>query len=63
MIKIIEYIAFVGIVIGIAGIPGNIEMNESPLNAIIILLVSVIVMIIAENIGNKRNGKNNFRIY
>lgn len=54
MINIIESFALCFVLIGIAGTAGQIEMNQSPVKALIILTISIIVILLCE-------GKNKCR--
>lgn len=50
-----------GVLVGVAGIAGAIELDQSPATAIAVTIVAAILLFIFEKAGDY--GKNNHRIY
>lgn len=66
--KIFEGFSFVGCLIGIAGLAGAVELEQSPAPAVIITVISFIIIFICEKAEDrrrlKRYGRKNYkRIY
>lgn len=67
MLNFIQGVSFMGFIIGVASIAGAVELDRSPVAAIILSIISIIFLYMIEDIkerkGKRRNGKNNYRFY
>lgn len=69
MINILKGLLFMGFIIGVASIAGAVELEQSPVAAIVLSVISIILLVLSEKLEDiyyrrRRNArKNNFRIY
>lgn len=61
MINILQGLSFMGVLVGIAGLAGAIELNQSPATAIAVIIIAAILLFIFEKVEDY--GKNNHRIH
>lgn len=69
MMNLLKGLLFMGFIIGVASIAGSIELEQSPVAAIVLSVISIILLVLSEKLEDiyyrrRRNArKNNFRIY